>query len=75
MKIFPFFDLYSASLTQDPTGLLKTREPSPSGVAFQDEEGPDSPKSLNCVPKAARCEIFLNSGFGNRNQEKPSSFT
>ena len=46
-----FFRLPLASLTPDPTGLLKTREPSPSGVAHQDKGGPDSLKSLNFVPR------------------------
>ena len=43
--LFCFFGPYSASLTRDTTGLLKTREPSPSGVTSQDKEGPDHRKS------------------------------
>lgn len=75
-KIFTFFFFWLtfASLTPDPTGLLKTREPSPSGVAYQGKRGTDSLRSLNFVQKVACCKLFLNSGLGNRNQEKHMSF-
>ena len=43
-------------------------------MAYQDKRGPDSLRSLNFVQKVACCNLFLNSGLGNRNQEKHMSF-